>query len=422
MIQPPHRSFALLRQDLTAGQEFEGWMREVSNTVNNRLIIGSLWIIETLEDFVTSGATFTGDEIHIPDGVCVQITSDLDLEGRRIVFDGVGVLKGTNAESSSLYSNISSGAMVSAASTLNLRDISLETSPSAYCVDVDGTSNPLTAIDWFAVNFTGGKAAKLTSINNLNIILMGLLFPDGGIELYGTFGTVAIIESIYQISGTGNTSLKFDTSAVITRRIRLSMSAFVTLSGAVGLDVPTSVTIPDDAYIIHFCNFSGDGTPKSGFLNTDVKSRHVENRGIPNTYRSAACGFDNNATATTIGAAGVFVKIAGTTVADSFNSGFTHSNNRLTKATPVQNLHKIKFTLDFSGTTGNEIAAAAYLNGTTRIGHIVKSTANAAGRAENVSGFASVFMEEGDYIEIWAANMTAPNNVTAIDLSFEVAE
>lgn len=34
MIQPPHRSFALLRQDLTAGQEFEGWMREVSNRLN----------------------------------------------------------------------------------------------------------------------------------------------------------------------------------------------------------------------------------------------------------------------------------------------------------------------------------------------------------------------------------------------------
>ena len=34
MIQPPHRSFALLRKDLTADQEFEGWMREVSERLN----------------------------------------------------------------------------------------------------------------------------------------------------------------------------------------------------------------------------------------------------------------------------------------------------------------------------------------------------------------------------------------------------
>lgn len=34
MIQPPHRSFSLLRQDLTAQDEFEGWMREVSNRLS----------------------------------------------------------------------------------------------------------------------------------------------------------------------------------------------------------------------------------------------------------------------------------------------------------------------------------------------------------------------------------------------------
>jgi len=34
MIQPPHRSFPLLREDLTAEQEMEGWMREVSNLLS----------------------------------------------------------------------------------------------------------------------------------------------------------------------------------------------------------------------------------------------------------------------------------------------------------------------------------------------------------------------------------------------------
>lgn len=35
MIQPPHRSFALLRPNLTADSDFEGWMREVSNRLND---------------------------------------------------------------------------------------------------------------------------------------------------------------------------------------------------------------------------------------------------------------------------------------------------------------------------------------------------------------------------------------------------
>jgi len=146
-----------------------------------------------------------GGVITIPAGVCVNIHGAVDLQGNRIVFAGIGVIKGSNAETASITSSLSSGAMIYSESLLQLRDITLSTGSGAYCVEIDGTADPTAVADWIGVNFTGGKAAKLTTLGNVISILMVLLSPDNGIEFFGTFGTIAFSETIFSLSGASKT-------------------------------------------------------------------------------------------------------------------------------------------------------------------------------------------------------------------------
>ncbi len=364
----------------------------------------------------------SGGVITIPNDTCLNIAGHINLQGNRIICSGVCVIKGSNAETASITSSLSSGAMIYSESILQLRDITLSTSASAYCVEIDGTGDPLAVADWFGVNFTGGKAAKLTTLGNVIIVLMGMLSPDNGIEFYGTFGTIALTETLFSISGSGKTALKFDAGVTISRRIRVSFSAFVVSSSAVGIDVPLSVTIPDDTYILFFCNFAGGATYTSGYTYTSLKSRWYENRGINNTYRAGEYYVENNATATVIGGSGTYVKMAGTTTALAANSGFSHASNRLTCTSIVSKLYDIKAVITFTSTVGNVIAFKIYKNGTEILGSKVRATANAAGREENVGCFGFTELGLNDYIEIWVTNETAANNVVGVDYSLLVTE
>lgn len=364
----------------------------------------------------------SGGVITIANDICLNIVSHINLQGNRIVCSGICVIKGSNAETASITSSLASGAMIYSESILQLRDITLSTGSGAYCVEVDGTGNPDAVADWFAVNFTGGKSAKLTSLGNVICILMGMLSPDNGIEFYGTFGTIAYSETILSLSGAGKTAIKFDASVVITRRVRFSFCAFVVSSSAVGIDMPLTVTIPDDTYILFFCNFAGGGTYTSGYTYTSLKSRWYENRGISNTYRAAEYYVENNATATIIGGAGTYVKLAGTTTALAANSGFSHTNNRLTCTSVVSKLYSVKAIVTFTSTAGNIIAIKIYKNGSEILGSKVRTTANAAGREENVSSFGFTELALNDYVEIWVTNETAANNVVGVDYSLLVTE
>ncbi len=422
MITQPHRSEEVVTIDRRTEQTMRAWMDDITDEVNGRFVIAEEWVIRNLQDFRDAGAEFIGDEIHIPDGICLSIKSKIDITPYRLVMNGNAAIEGTNAETAHIYSNLSSGSMIYSEYILNLRDITLLTSAGVYCVEMDGTSNPNAVIDWFAVNFTGGKSAKLTTLNNANIILMGLLSPSNGLEFYGTFGTVAIIESIYALSGSGKTALKFDSGVTITRRIRLMFSAFVMSSSAVGIDVPLSVTIPDDTYILFFCNFAGGGTYVSGYTNTSLKSRWYQNRGISNTSRFGEYYVANNATATVIGGIGTYVKLAGTTTALAANSGFSHTNNRLTCTSVVTKFYVVKFMVTFTSGSGDVVGFKLYKNGSEVLGSKVRATANPAGRAENVFGFSIVELALNDYVEVWTANESSTTNVVGVDYSLLATE
>ena len=132
----------------------------------------------------------------------------------------------------------------------------------------------------------------------------------------------------------------------------------------------------------------------------------------------------NNATVTTIASSSTFYKVSGTTTASSDNSKFSHSNNRLTCDADIVRKYLIQCTLSFNSSNGNVCEFGFYdsqLAG-IRTPSRTQATANAAGRAENVSFSCVLFMSSGDYLEIHCANNTGSNDITVTDMNFVVTE
>lgn len=132
----------------------------------------------------------------------------------------------------------------------------------------------------------------------------------------------------------------------------------------------------------------------------------------------------NNATATTVSATNTFYKIAGATTPSVDNSKFTHTNNRLTCDAVISRKYLIQFSLSFTSRNSNVCEFGFYDSqlGAIRTPSRIKSTANIAGRAENISSFCVVTMGSGDYIEIHCANTSAVNNITVDALNFIITE
>jgi hypothetical protein len=210
----------------------------------------------------------------------------------------------------------------------------------------------------------------------------------------------------------------------ITRRFKIKDSSFVVLSGETGINVDAGATIPTEAYILGDVNFSGGGTYLTGVTHTSNDALFTNCTGITNTAVNGQLYMQANATATTVGATNTFYKIAGTTTASADNSKFTHANNRLTCDAVISRKYLIHCDLSFSSTATNVCEFGFYDSqlSAVRTPSKTKSTANSAGRAENISFGCIVTMVAGDYIEIHGANTSAVNDFTADQLNFIITE
>jgi hypothetical protein len=347
----------------------------------------------------------------------------IDLEGNRFYSTGVLAVTGTNAETASITSTgLAAGeALITSTGILNLRNITINPPIDCYGVDIDGVGNPLAVADWFGVNFIGGKAGKIKDIGNFIFPVTGILDPQNGLEISGTIGTIAAGDSIFTVSGAGKKAIAFASDCEISRRIRFNTSAFVASSGATAIDVPETVVINDDSYILSSCNFSGGATYLSGIQPSSLKARFSENRGILNTSRVGGYVAEDNVTATTIAVQGTYYKVAGTTTAIDVNEGFTITNNRATYIASVSKVFHVDFSITFVSGNNNVCSIRLYKNGVP-VGSKVKSTANGSGRSENVSGSGAVRFVNGDYVELWITNETSTTAITAADFSLTLTE
>lgn len=126
----------------------------------------------------------------------------------------------------------------------------------------------------------------------------------------------------------------------------------------------------------------------------------------------------DNATGTTLTDQSTFYKIAGTTSSGSAVAGFTQTDNRATLTDPVGGLFQVSVTAAVTDGNNQTIALRLAKNGTTIASSQGRATTSSGGRADVIVCQDLVTLATGDYLEVWAANMTSAGaTMTAVDLT-----
>lgn len=384
--------------------------------INSKLPWPNMVFVNSLADLPSP----VSGVIVLSDNATYFITNVVDLAGNRLLCGQNTVLIGGSSENCRIKSTGLVGtALITSQYSLPIRNLTIE-ADTALDLDGDGVT---TAIDWFGVNFT--DCANVGTIKNYSNVIFSdcAILNSANLVFDGTIGTVGIAQSL--LSGiAGETTVSIASTAVITRRFRIVYSAVFTPASGTGIDADVSATIPTESYILDTVNFSGPGTPLAGFDQTYNESLFEKNKGISNTFVNGQMYMRNNATATTIAAPSTFYKAAGTTTASANNSRFTHTSNRLECDAVISRRFLVVCTLSFSSTAGNVCEFGLYLSSAASVSaqSTVPATANAAGRAENVTFQDVISLSDGDYIEVHCANTSGSNNITVSDLNLTITE
>ena len=364
--------------------------------------------------------------IQLKDNATYFICKAIDLKGSRLVGGQNTTIIGGSSENCSIFSTglSASTALISGAWSMPIRNITIT---HGTALNLDATANAGQALDWFGVNFT--NCATVGTIKNYSNFVMNdsAFLSSNKLTFDGTFGTIAFGNTLFDLYGEG-AMIILPATAIITRRFRIIYSSFIVeggLSGEVGINVNASATIPDEKYILDTVNFSGGGTYLTGVTDTSNKALFVNCVGIANTNVNGQLYMTSNATATIVSASNTFYKVLGTTTASADNQKYLHSNNRLTNDAIIPRKFLIQCpNLSFTSGNGDVCKFGFYdsVLGTVRIPSQTKSTANAAGRAENISFGCVVTHKQGDYLEIHAMNTSSATNITVTDMNFVITE
>lgn len=353
-----------------------------------------------------------GGVITLADETTYFFITEVDLTGDRLVGGVNTTILGGSSENCRIKSTGLASALITSAYSLPIRNITLEAS-LVLALDGDGTT---TALDWFGVNFT--DCAVIGTVKDYSNFIMNdsAFLNSSGLTLDGTIGTVGFGTCLFDGNAEG-TMITIPDTATISRRFRVIYSSFVAGSGETALNVSASASIPAEGYILDTCNFSGGGTYTTGVQVSDTKSRFTECRGISNSASIGYYTMNGNVVASNIVTQGVAVKIAGTTTAQGITQRFTHTNNRLTYSGALTRNFKATAVLSFTGGTNDRVGVYVAKNGTVIANSEIYSTANTAGRSENVVAQALVELATSDYVEIWIENDSDTDDITVSDLS-----
>jgi hypothetical protein len=344
----------------------------------------------------------------------------VDLKGNRLLCGVNTTLIGGSSENCRIKSTGLTGeALITSNYSLPIRNITIE---AEIALDLEG-DGVTTALDWFGVNFT--DCATVGTIKDYaNVIMTDSAFLNsGGLTFDGSIGTIGFSQCLFNCNAS-NTVFILPATLTVTRRFRIIYSSFIVLSGETGINVNASATIPTESYMLDTVNFSGGGSYLTGINHTSNDALFTNCINITNTSVNGQLYMQGNATATTVSLTNTFYKVAGTTTPSTDNSKFTHANNRLTCDAIINRKYLIQCTLSFTSGNANVCEFGFYdsqLN-EIRIPSKTKSTANTAGRAENVSLSCIVNMNKDDYLEVHCANTSATTNITVDQMNFIITE
>jgi hypothetical protein len=351
------------------------------------------------------------------------ISGFVDLNGNRLVTNGVCNLFGYSSETSYLTSTgLAEGvALITSEWTIVIEKLTIVDVDTA--ISIDGNTR-LVSLDWKAVNFI-----DVTNVGTINtcdnfIFDTGAFLGAQGLKFTGEIGTVALNNSLFRGLGSAGNIIELDADCVITRRFRVIYSSIIAFGSTVGIHVNTDAIIPTEAYILDTINFSGGSTYLSGVAVNTNKTLFKSCVGIKNTSVNGQLYMRGNSTATVIDNTTNFVKAAGTTLPSDDNEKYNHSNNRLTNNAVIQRKYLIQCTLSFdSGAT--DVCQFGFYDSKLddiREPSITPATANAAGRAESVNLHCVVSHSQNDYIELWVRNTSGARNITVSNMNMIISE
>ena len=348
-------------------------------------------------------------------------TTTVDLTGDRIVCGLNTVILGASSENCYIKSTglNSSTALITSVYSLPIRNISF-THGKVFDLDGDGVT---TALDWFGINFV--NCATVGTIKDYSNFVMGdsAFLNSAGMTFDGSIGTIAFGNCLFDNSS-GGTAITLASTLTVSRRFRIIYSSFVTLSGETSLNVSTSATISDERYILDTVNFSGGGTYVTGVTQTSNKTLFTNCVGIANTTTRGFYYMVNNTTDTTIGSPNVNVwkKAAGTTTADSNNSKFSHTSNRLTYTGAFNTSFLVTVnTAVRSGASNQNISIGIAKNGTILANSEMTIRTSTANQEHPGSTQYQIDLITNDYVELFVKNNQS-TDVRVSDLNFSVVK
>jgi hypothetical protein len=365
--------------------------------------------------------TPSGGVITLADSITYFFTAIVDLTGDRIVCGQNTVILGSSSENCYIKSTglSSSTALITSNYSLPIRNISF-THGTVFNLDGDGVT---TALDWFGINFV--NCATVGTIKDYSNFVMGdsAFLNSAGMTFNGSIGTIAFGNCLFDCS-TGGTAIILPSTLTVSRRFRIIYSSFVTLSGESSINVSSSATIGDEKYILDTVNFGGGGTYISGVNQTSNKTLFTNCVGIANTSTRGFYYMVNNTTDTPIGVPNVntWVKALGTTTADSNNSKFTHSNNRLTYTGAFNTSFLVSVnTAVRAGASNQNISIGIAKNGSILTNSEMTIRTSTSNQEHPGSTQYQIDLVTNDYVELFVKN-SQQTDVRVSDLNFSVVK
>lgn len=374
---------------------------------------GEIVFVSSLTDLPTA----SGGVITLANNITYFFTTEVDLLGSRLVCGRNTTILGASSENCRIKSTgLTRTALITSVYSLPIRSITIE-ADVALNLDGDGTT---TALDWFGVNFTNCPTVG-TIKNYSNFIMQDSAFLNsGGLTIDGTIGTVGFTQCLFD-NYSATTAITVASTCTISRRFRIIYSSFVTLSGETSLNVSASATISAERYILDTVNFSGGGTYVSGLTYTDNKTLFTNCVGITNTSTRGFMYVVNNATATTT--PNTWKKAAGTTIADTNNSKFNHSSNRLTYVGGFTTTFHIFVNCNLLASANNQnLSIGLALNGTIITQSEMTIRATTSGQPYFAATQFPVIMSANDYIELFVINNSGSTNITVQDMNMFITK
>jgi len=388
-----------------------------STTISTNIATGNIVFVASKSDLPTA----VSGVITLLSNITYYITDTIDLTGDRIVASQNTVILGASSENCYLKSTglSSSTALITSVYSLPIRNVSF-THGTVFNLDGDGVT---TALDWFGINFV--DCATIGTIKDYTNFVMGdsAFLNSSGLTFNGSIGTIAFGNCLFDTSS-GGTAIILPSTLTVTRRFRIIYSSFVTLSGETSISVNASATIGDERYILDTVNFSGGGTYISGVTQTSNKTLFTNCVGIQNTSTRGFYYMVNNTTDTPIGVpnVNVWVKALGTTTADSNNSKFTHTNNRLTYTGAFNTSFLVSVnTAVRSGASNQNISIGIAKNGTILTNSEMTIRTSTSNQEHPGSTQYQIDLITNDYVELFVKNNQS-TDVRVSDLNFSVVK